>query len=201
MAITDEAALRALYGKVHERAATKVIDRLDAHCRRFIAHSPIVLIATSDGHGLDVSPKGDPAGFVVVEDDHHLLIADRPGNRRIDGLVNILRDPRIATLFLIPGVRETLRVNGTATIHDEPELLAHCQINGKLPITVTRLRVEQAFLHCARALMRAALWDPASWPGNRPVPSMGEMMRDHCADGVPAESDAAMLERYSTMLY
>lgn len=201
MAITSEAELRALYGETSPRAAMKVLDRLDGHCREFIRHSPFVLVATSDGQTVDVSPKGDPAGSVVVEDDHHLLLADRPGNKRIDGLLNILTNPQIATLFLIPGVRETLRVNGRATIHDEPELLDRCLVNGKRPITVTRVRVEQAFLHCAKALLRSSLWDSTSWPEIRPVPTMGEMMRDHCADGVEAESEATMLARYAEALY
>jgi PPOX class probable FMN-dependent enzyme len=201
MAITGEAELRALYGETAPRAARKVLDRLDDHCRAFIAHSPLVLVATSDGREIDVSPKGDPAGSVVVEDDRHLLIADRPGNRRIDGLLNILRNPQVATLFLIPGVRETLRVNGTATIHDEPEVLDRCRINGKGPITVTRVRVEQAFLHCAKALLRSSLWETGTWPASRPVPGMGEMLRDHCGDDAAPESEAAMLARYAQALY
>lgn len=201
MAITSEAELRALYGETAPRAARKVLDRLDGHCRQFIAHSPFVLIATSDGQTIDVSPKGDPAGSVMVEDDRHLLIADRPGNRRIDGLLNILKTPQIATLFLIPGVRETLRVNGTATIHAEPELLDRCRVNGKPPITVTRLRVEQAFLHCAKALLRSSLWDPKSWPEGRPVPPMGEMLRDHCGDDAAPEPEETMLARYAEALY
>ncbi|HET7408638.1 MAG TPA: pyridoxamine 5'-phosphate oxidase family protein [Paracoccaceae bacterium] len=201
MAITSAAELRALYGETAPRAARKVLDRLDGHCRQFIRHSPFVLIATSDGQTVDVSPKGDPAGSVVVEDDRHLLLADRPGNKRIDGLLNILRNPRIATLFLIPGVRETLRVNGTATIHDEPEWLDRCRIKGRPPVTVTRVRVEQVFLHCAKALLRSSLWDPASWPESRPVPVMGEMLRDHCGDDAAPESEAAMLARYTEALY
>lgn len=201
MAITGEAELRALYGETHPRAARKVIDRLDAHCRAFIAHSPFVLLATSGGAGTDVSPKGDPAGSVLVEDDHHLLIADRPGNKRIDGLLNILANPKVATLFLIPGVRETLRVNGQATIHAEPDLLERCRLNGREPITVTRIRVEEVYMHCAKALLRSRLWDPASWPQARPVPPMGEILRDHCGDDTPLESEEVMLARYAAALY
>ena len=201
MAITDEAELRALYGERHPRAAKKVIDRLDAHCRAFIAASPFVLVATTDGDRLDVSPKGDPAGSVVVEDDRHLLIADRPGNNRIDGLLNILEHPRVGTIFLIPGVRETLRVNGRATIHAEPELLERCSMNGRPPITVLRVEVEEVFLHCAKALLRSRLWEPASWPAERPVPTMSDMIRDHIGEDMPHESDEAMVRRYATMLY
>jgi PPOX class probable FMN-dependent enzyme len=201
MAITDEAELRALYGEMHPRAAKKVIDRLDGHCRAFISASPFVLIATTDGTRLDVSPKGDPAGSVVVEDDRHVLIADRPGNNRIDGLLNILRHPRVGTIFLIPGVRETLRVNGRGTIHAEPELLERCRMKGGLPITVLRIEVEEVFLHCAKALLRSRLWEPASWPAERPVPVMSDMIRDHIGEDLAHEPDEAMVKRYATMLY
>jgi uncharacterized protein len=201
MAITSEAELRALYGEMHPRAAKKVIDRLDGHCRAFIAASPFVLIATTDGTKLDVSPKGDPAGAVVVEDDRHILLADRPGNNRIDGLVNILRNPRVGTIFLIPGVRETLRVNGQATIHAEPDMLERCRMKGGLPITVLRVEIEEVFLHCAKALLRSRLWEPTSWPEARPVPTMSDMIRDHINEDLPHESDEAMVARYATMLY
>ncbi len=201
MAITDEAELHALYGEMHPRAAKKVLDRLDEHCRAFIAASPFLLVATTDGERLDVSPKGDPAGSVVVEDDRHILIGDRPGNNRIDGYLNILKNPRVGTIFLIPGVRETLRVNGRAAIHAEPELLERCRMNGRLPITVLRLEVEEAFLHCAKALLRSRLWEPASWPDERPVPVMSDMIRDHIREDVPHEDDEAMVKRYATMLY
>ncbi len=201
MAITDEAELRALYGETHPRAAKKIIDRLDEHCLAFIAASPFMLIATSDGSRLDVSPRGDPAGSVVVEDDRHILVADRPGNNRIDGLLNILKHPRVGTIFLIPGVRETLRVNGRAKIHAEPELLERCAMNGRPPITVLQIEVEEVFLHCAKALLRARLWEPASWPESRPVPTMSDMIRDHIKEDLDHESDEAMVKRYATMLY
>lgn len=202
MPITTEEALRACYGETNVRAADKVLDHLDGHCRAFIANSPFCVLATSDGTHLDASPKGDPAGAVVVEDDgRHLLLADRPGNNRIDGLVNILGHPRVAMIFLIPGVRETLRVNGFATIHDEAEILESCLINGRRPITVTRIRVEEAYLHCAKALIRSKLWDPASWPAERPVPTMGEMLVAHTGSQTAYESEADMVRRYATQLY
>lgn len=201
MAITDEAELRALYGETHPRAAKKIIDHLDGHCRAFIAASPFMLVATSDGSRLDVSPRGDPAGSVIVEDDRHLLIADRPGNNRIDGLLNVLRHPQVGTIFLIPGVRETLRVNGPATIHAEPELLDRCAMNGRRPITVMRIRADEVFLHCAKALLRSRLWEPASWPAERPVPVMSDMIRDHIGEDLAHEPDDAMVARYATMLY
>ena len=202
MPITDRTQLQRLYGEVHPLAAAKALDHLDAHCRAFIANSPFMLLATSNGTGLDVSPKGDPAGSVIVEPDGRgLMLADRPGNNRIDGLLNILAHPHVATIFLIPGVRETLRVTGRAAIHDDPEILDRCLVNGRRPITVTRIEVDEAYLHCAKALIRSKLWDTSSWPDQRPVPTMSEMIADHAGKELPYESEADMVERYQPMLY
>ena len=200
MPITTEARLREIYGQPTPRAAAKQIDHLDRHCRAFIAASRFLVIATSDGTRLDVSPKGDRAGFVVVEDDTHLLIPDWPGNSRIDGMRNLLAHPNVGLIFLIPGVRETLRVNGTATIHDDPETLQACAYQGRLPLTVLRVAVEEVFLHCAKALLRGKLWQPETWPAERPVPSMGEMLRDHAGIDGPVQSDVEMTERYLALL-
>ncbi|HUS55634.1 MAG TPA: pyridoxamine 5'-phosphate oxidase family protein [Thermohalobaculum sp.] len=196
MPITTEDRLREIYGPATGRAVSKQTDHIDHHCRAFIAASPFLLIATSDGTHLDVSPKGDLPGFVVVEDDKHLLIPDWPGNSRIDGLCNILEHPRIGLIFLIPTVRETLRVNGGATIHDAPELPAKCAIKDRLPLTVIRVAVEEVFLHCAKSLLRSKMWRPETWPDARPVPSMGEMIRDHAGGNGEIESDDAMIARY-----
>jgi len=196
MTITTEARLREIYGPATGRSLAKQTDHIDHHCRAFIAASPFLLMATSDGALLDVSPKGDLPGFVVVEDDKHLLIPDWPGNSRIDGLRNLLAHPRIGLIFLIPTVRETLRVNGGATIHDAPELLAKCAIKDRLPLTVIRVAVEEVFLHCAKSLLRSKLWQPETWPDARPVASMGEMIRDHAGGGMALESDDAMISRY-----
>ena len=196
MPITTEARLREIYGPATPRSLTKQIDHIDIHCRGFIAASPFVMVATSDGTRLDVSPKGDRSGFAVVEDDKHLLIPDWPGNSRIDGLRNLLAHPQIGLIFLIPTVRETLRINGTATIHDAPELLEKCANQGRLPLTVIRITVEEVFLHCAKALLRSKLWQPETWPDARPVPSMGEMIGDHAGSNGPVESDDQMIARY-----
>ncbi len=200
MPITTETRLREIYGPATPRALVKQLDHVDGHCRAFIAASPFVVMATSDGARLDVSPKGDRPGFVVVEDDRHLLIPDWPGNSRIDGMRNILAHPGVGLIFLIPTVRETLRVNGTAAIHDAPELLEQCAHRGRRPLTVIRVAVEEVFLHCAKALLRSKLWQPETWPEARPVPSMGEMMIDHAGLGGPAESDADMNARYAKVL-
>jgi PPOX class probable FMN-dependent enzyme len=196
MPITTEARLREIYGSAKGRARTKLVGHIDHHCRAFIAVSPFMLMATSDGVHHDVSPKGDLPGFVVVEDDKHLLIPDWPGNSRIDGLCNIVAHPRVGLIFLIPSVRETLRVNGGATIHDEPEILEKCANQGRLPLTVLRVAVEEVFLHCAKSLLRSKLWQPEAWPASRPVPSMGEMIRDHAGDNGPVESEDQMIARY-----
>ncbi len=201
MPITSEARLREIYGAPTPRAAAKQIDRLDGHCRAFIAASPFLLMATGDGVRLDVSPKGDRPGFVVVEDDTHLLIPDWPGNSRIDGMRNLLVNLGVGLIFLIPAVRETLRVNGTASIHDEPELLGRCMHQDRLPLTVVRVAVKEIFLHCAKAFLRSRLWQPESWPTSRPVPPMGEMIRDHAKIDGPAESDEATIARYQKALY
>lgn len=181
--------LRELYGPTVPRAAAKVITRFDHHCRQFIENASFLTLATTDGSDLDVSPKGDPAGFVAVEDDQHLLLPDRPGNNRIDGLLNILKNPKVALLFLIPTVDETLRVNGTATIHDDPELCERFAVNGRSPKTVLRVRADQIFLHCGKAPLRAGLWSTQTWPAVRPVETLGAIIRDH------AEMDAEWVEQ------
>jgi hypothetical protein len=201
MPVTTEARLREIYGAVSPRAEAKQIDRLDAHCRAFIAATPFALLATSDGIRLDVSPKGDRPGFILVEGDRHLLVPDWPGNNRIDGMRNILAHPHVGMIFLIPSVRETLRVNGTATIHDDPALLERCAHDGRLPLTVIRVAVEEVFLHCAKAFLRSKLWQPESWPAARPVPPMGEMIRDHAGIDGPVETEAETIARYRKALY
>jgi uncharacterized protein len=193
--------LREIYGDVHPRAAAKVIARFDEHCRRFIASAPFAVIATSDGTDLDVSPKGDPAGFVEVESDRTLLIPDRPGNNRIDGLLNILCHPRVALLFLIPTVAETLRVNGTAEILDDPAACGRFAVNGRAPTTVLRVTAEQVFTHCGKAPVRAGLWKPETWPAERPVATLNEMIRDHAGLAVDSIEQSAVDELYRRTLY
>jgi len=196
-----EQRLRALYGPPTERAAKKVIRRFDDHCRAFIAASPFLVLATGDGATLDVSPKGDPAGFVLVEDETRLLLPDRPGNNRIDGLLNLLRNPQVALLFLIPSVDETLRVNGRAEIIDDPALCARCAMNGRAPKTVTRIAADEIFLHCGKAPLRAGLWNPEGWPAARPVPTLNAIIRDHAQVAVDSTAQRAVDARYRETLY
>ena len=201
MKIDSEEALRALYGPVNPRAAVKEIDHLDHHCRRWLEMTPFILLATTDGERLDVSPKGDAPGFVHVEDDKHLLIPDWPGNNRIDGLRNIVRDPQVALIAIVPNVKETMRINGKATIHDDEALRRPFETRGKLPITVTRVAVEEVFLHCPKAFMRSKLWDAETWPERSALPTLGEIIKDHGKLEEPPEDPAAQEKRSLAQLY
>lgn len=201
MQYTDPDQLRTLYGPAIPRSLAKEIDHVDKHCRRFIELSPFVHIATSDGNKLDVSPKGDRPGFVHVLDNKTLLIPDWPGNNRIDGLMNILRHGRIGLIFMIPNVRETLRINGPASIHDDEAWLDLCAFAGKRPITVIKVETEEVFLHCAKAFMRSHLWDPESWPERSALPTASAMIRDHAASNEPIEDDAAATAKLASNLY
>ncbi|MBS9478537.1 pyridoxamine 5'-phosphate oxidase family protein [Ancylobacter radicis] len=194
-------ALRRLYPQPRERSLRKVLPALDSHCRRFVELAPLVMVGSIGGDGrADVTPRGDAPGFVRVEDATALLIPDRPGNNRLDTLTNLLANPSIGLLFLIPGVDETLRVNGTAEIHDDAELLASFEVDGKRPATVLRVAVAEAYLHCAKAFMRSRAWDPASFTDRALLPSMGEMLRDQLGLAA-AETQAEMIERYKNTLY
>jgi uncharacterized protein len=178
-AITDEAQLREILGGgPTEVVASKISDRLNHLTRQFIERSPFVCVGTSspDG-GLDVSPRGDPAGFVRILDDRTLLIPDRPGNRIADTLTNLLKDPRIALLFLLPGVGDTFRVNGTAEIIDDPELLADSAVAGKVPKLGLLVAIEEAYTQCPKALIRSELWNPERHIDRSELPRNGEILR------------------------
>ena len=199
--IASESELRALHSAPTERAVRKELDRLDRHCRRFIALSPFLVMATADADGrLDATPRGGDPGFVEVADDRTLLLPDRPGNNRLDSLTNLTERPDVGLLFMIPGVDETLRVNGAAELRTDPDLVQRFQVGRRPPAIVLQITVRQAYLHCAKALMRSRLWDPAARIDRAELPTMGEMMRDHAGSG-PAESQAAMVERYREQLY
>jgi PPOX class probable FMN-dependent enzyme len=199
--ITSLEALRALYPPVHERAVKKQLDRLDRHCRSFIALSPFLAISSVGADGLaDASPRGDQPGFVHVADERTLLIPDWPGNNRLDTLTNIIANPAIGLLFMVPGVDEVLRVNGTAELLDDEALRRLFTRSGKLPRLVIRVTVKEAYLHCAKALMRARLWDPAARIERSALPTMSEMLRDQTGDG-PLEAQEEMVNRYRKVLY
>lgn len=199
--ISSESELRALHAAPTDRAVRKELDRLDRHCRRFIALSPFLVMATADADGrLDATPRGGDPGFVEVADDRTLLLPDRPGNNRLDSLTNLTERPDVGLLFMIPGVDETLRVNGAAELRTDPGLVQRFQVSRRPPAIVLRITVRQAYLHCAKALMRSRLWDPAARIDRTELPTMGEMMRDH-AGSATVESQAAMAERYRGQLY
>jgi PPOX class probable FMN-dependent enzyme len=196
--IEDEASLRELVGEPTPLVAAKVADRLNELTRPFVERSPFVCIATgSPDGGLDVSPRGDPAGFVRILDDRTLLIPDRPGNRIADTLTNLLADPRIALLFLIPGVGDSFRVNGRGTIVDDPELLAPSAIEGKPPKLGVLVEIDEAYTQCSKALIRSDLWNPERHVDRSELPSQGEIMRAVADAGLdPDEYDRERAERY-----
>jgi PPOX class probable FMN-dependent enzyme len=196
--------LRALLGEPSEVALRKDIGRLDAHCRAFIARAPFVMVATADADGrCDVSPKGDAPGFVLVVDDHHLLVPDRPGNKRLDGMRNLLENPRIGLLFLVPGSEETLRVNGRARIVRDPEWLGRLAAQGKTPQLAIAVEIEECFLHCAKCVKRSGLWEPGRWPDRSGVASAAQIFRDHARlDHLTVEAlDQRLQEGYRKNLY
>jgi uncharacterized protein len=195
--IQSLAALRALYRDASERALRKQLDKLDAHCRRFVALSPFLVIASTDAKDrVDASPRGGDPGFVKVADDRTLLIPDSPGNNRLDSLQNLLERPGVGLFFMIPGVDETLRVNGTAALRTDEALLELCASERRRPPLVIAVTVEEAYLHCAKALMRSKLWDASAQQARTVLPSMNQMLKDQIGlEGEP-ESDAAMRERY-----
>ena len=200
--LTTVEQLEAHYGHARGPAVIKEIDHINDSYRKLIEAAPFVAIATSGPEGLDCSPKGDPAGFVHVLNEKLLAIPDRPGNNRIDGFRNIVRDPRIALLFLIPGVGETMRVNGRATISIDPELLQRFPVNGKLPRSVMLVEVETAFVHCSKAIVRSKLWDEATKIDRGSVPSLGAMITELSSGELDGEAfDRAAPERIKAQLY
>lgn len=198
----DAAELRALYGQPNVRAANKVLPRLDEHCRAFIGLSPFCVLGTAAADGsADCSPKGDAPGFVQVLDDETLLIPDRLGNNRVDSMSNIVENPNVSLIFLVPGMNETLRVNGKATITTDDSLLEPLSINGKQPRTGLVIKVDEAFLHCAKALMRSKLWDPERHIDRKSFPSLGRILADQTGAQSPEVAEAAVEEAYRTKLY
>jgi PPOX class probable FMN-dependent enzyme len=180
--ITSADGLREVYRPPGKPSLAKQIDHLDENCRAFIAHSPFFVLASSDDQGrCDVSPKGGPPGFVTVLDEHRLGIPDLSGNNRLDSMENLVRNPGIGLLFLIPGLDETLRVNGRAEITTDAAVLDACGVRDIRPRVVIGVTVEEAFIHCAKALRRAGIWETAAWPDLGDLPSAASMLRDHCA--------------------
>jgi uncharacterized protein len=197
-AIREEPELRALLGEPAAIVRAKVANRLNDLTRRFVALSPFVLLATSAPDGTcDVSPRGDPPGFVHVLDERTLLLPDRPGNNLADSLRNVLRNPHVGLLFLVPGVGDTLRVNGRATLVTDEGLLASCAVEGKVPKLGLRIEVDEVFTHCSKAFLRARLWDPETFVDRSALPSSGEVHRSLNPDFDAERYDAERAERYA----
>ena len=200
--IPDYSTLRAHMGQISPTAEKKVIFRLDRHCRAFIELSPFLVIATSDGEGrMDASPRGDPPGFVRVLDDTTLFLPDWPGNNRVDTLGNVLAAPGVGLVFFVPGVDETLRVNGTARLVTEPGLLAESEVLGRVPKTGMLVAVEEIFFHCAKALKRSKLWDPALQIERGSFPTLGRILAEQTQVGSAEETDARIEASYRARLY
>jgi uncharacterized protein len=197
-AITGADALRSLMGEPSELVQSKVSDRLNDVTRQLVEHSPFLCLATSAADGTcDVSPRGDPAGFVRILDERTLLLPDRPGNRLADSLRNVLENPHVALLFVVPGISDTFRVNGRAAIVTDPELLEPCAVEGKVPKLALRIVIEQAFTHCSKAFLRAQLWNPERYVDRDELPSPGELMRSVNPEVEPEGYDAERAERYA----
>ena len=189
--------LRSIYKTPEPTAGSirKELNKLDGHCRSFIARSPFVLIGSSDGKGnADVTPKGDKPGFAAVLDDNTIAIPDRPGNNRLDTLANIIVNPAVGLLFLIPGMNETLRVNGDAGITVDAALRERLAVEGKPPQSVIVVTVRAAYMHCAKAFMRSELWKPESWPDRNTMPTLGQILRDQLALAETAEQQDRRLD-------
>ena len=201
-AIHDQSALRDLYGEINPLALKKIQPRLDAHSRAFIALSPFLVVATSDGAGgCDASPRGDAPGFVVVLDDTKLLLPDRRGNNRVDSFDNIVNNPGIALIFLVPGIDETLRVNGKARIVTDAALLAATEAQGKTPKAGLLVSVEEAFFQCGKALKRSHLWDPAQHVARDRFPTLGKIIAEQTQQCSVAEAEQQIASDYVHKLY
>ena len=197
----DNKRLREIYGPPKEKAASKILNKLDKHCVSFIKHSSFVVIGTLNGQNIDLSPKGDPSGFVKVINQNFLEIPDRPGNNRIDGLLNIVKNNFISLLFFIPSVNETLRVQGEAIITEDLNTRERHRLKSNLPKTVLRIKVTQAHLHCGKSMLRGGLWDPKGWPPTRPIPTLFEMIEDQTGIDCEIKEDSAILAQYNKELY
>jgi PPOX class probable FMN-dependent enzyme len=200
--IRDDAGLTALYGEPVGAAVSKEVDYIHPHYRAMIEAAPFMVLATSGPEGLDCSPRGDPAGFVHVLDDKTLLIPDRRGNNRVDSLRNIIRDDRVALLFLIPGVGETLRVNGRAAISVSPELIGRFPYRGTLPRSVIVVTTESVYFQCPKAIVRSELWNPEKHISRKDLPSTGTILADVTAGLINGEQyDRDYPERLRTTIY
>ncbi|WP_322011485.1 pyridoxamine 5'-phosphate oxidase family protein [Paraburkholderia sp. J12] len=204
--LTTIAELEARYGTPHERAVRKEIDYINEDYRRFIELSPFVVLATGSAEGLDCSPRGDAPGFVRILDERTLALPDRPGNNRVDSLRNVVAAPHVGLLFMVPGVGETLRVNGRGRLSDDPALLAAFAVDDKPPRSVLVIDVESVYFHCSKAIVRSHLWDASHHVERSALPSAGTMLRrinvEQYGESFDAETyEAGLAERIKNSLY
>ncbi|MDR9854790.1 pyridoxamine 5'-phosphate oxidase family protein [Paenibacillus sp. VCA1] len=202
--IRSEEELEQLAGKPRELVNQKVITSLDHHCRHFISLSPLVFVATSGADGTcDCSPRGDAPGFAYILDDHHLILPERPGNRRYDSLRNLLENPRVGLIFVIPGLEETLRINGKACIIRDPDLMERMAAQGKIPAVGIAVEVEECYIHCAKAFKRSRLWQPEHWPEAASLPDPAAIIATHAGKLrlTVDEVRASLAESYEKRLY
>ncbi|MGY2047554.1 pyridoxamine 5'-phosphate oxidase family protein [Methylobacterium sp. JK268] len=202
--MTDSSAqaIRDHYGEPSPRAVRKQLAQLDGHARAFIALSPFLVIASAgaDGRG-DATPRGDAPGFVSVRDPSTLLIPDRPGNRRVDTMLNVAANPQVGLIFMVPGIDEMLRVNGRAAFTTDPALLGPLAVAGKSPVAGLTVAVEEVYFHCGKAAMRARLWEPDARVARSSFPSLGRILADQIAGETVADSERAIAESYTSRLY
>ncbi len=202
MQLTTKEAIRAHYGEPSPLSLAKEMTRLDPHSRAFIALSPFIVIASSDAEGrCDATPRGDAPGFVAVLDDHTLALPDRAGNRRVDTMLNFAENPRVGLLFLVPGVSETLRVNGRVRISLDPDLLAPMAANGKPPTSAAVVSIEEVYFQCGKALIRSDLWNADRRLPKGSFPPLGQIIADQTKAGDPEAMSRTIEESYRTRLY
>ncbi|MET0675695.1 MAG: pyridoxamine 5'-phosphate oxidase family protein [Bradyrhizobium sp.] len=200
--VKSQEDLRTHFGQVSPLAEKKVLDHLDKFCRDFIALSPFLVIASSDGAGgSDASPRGDAPGFVAVVDNKTLLIPDRRGNNRVDTFGNILASPGVGLIFFVPGINETLRINGRAEISQDAELLTPLAVQNVVPVIGLKVHVEQTYFHCGKALMRSKLWNPAAQVERNSFPTLGRIIAEQTAAIEVEVAEKVMEEAYRTRLY
>ncbi|MCC0024246.1 MAG: pyridoxamine 5'-phosphate oxidase family protein [Hyphomicrobiaceae bacterium] len=193
--IADEEALRSLFGKVGTLASAKSLNALDKHAREFIGRSPFLCLGTQNSDGrADVSPRGDPAGFVKVLDERTLAIPDRPGNNRLDSLANIVANPNVGILFIVPGFDDTLRVNGRARLVRDPALLEHMSVNGRTPKLAIMVEVDEVFMHCAKAFRRSELWNPDRFQDRAEMPSLSKIILDQTIGAPDDEAEMRKID-------
>ena len=200
--IITEEELRQVYKAPKGRSLAKQMNKLEIHSKGFIKLSPFLVISSTGPDGLgDTTPRGEEPGFVRVLDDNTIAIPDRPGNNRLDTLTNVLTHPGVGLIFFIPGVNETLRINGKAEIHTDLGLLTRFEMQGKLPASVLVVRINEVYLHCAKALMRSEFWLPDAQADKRPIPTIAQMINDQSGVDMELETDEDMRVRYAQQLY